>query len=68
VLNGANEVCVEEFLAGRLPFTGIVTTVSSVVDKHLEDGWLSGESLTVADVLAADRWARDEVTRLVRAQ
>ena len=63
VYNAANEVCVEEFLAGRLPFARIVATVSDVVQTH---GVPSGEQeLTVDDVLAADAWARDEATRLI---
>jgi 1-deoxy-D-xylulose-5-phosphate reductoisomerase len=32
-LNAANEVCVEAFLAGRLPFLGIVDTVASVTQR-----------------------------------
>lgn len=58
VLNAANEVCVAEFLAGRLPFTGIVSSVADVLNEHLETGWASGVELTLESVLAADRWAR----------
>jgi 1-deoxy-D-xylulose-5-phosphate reductoisomerase len=63
VYNAANEVCVEAFLAGRLPFVRIVSTVADVVRAH---GVPSREQeLTVGDVLAADAWARDEATRLI---
>ena len=65
MLNGANEVCVEAFLQGRLPFTGIVSTVSNLVDEHLDAGWISGEKVSVAGVLDADRWARSRVQQLV---
>ena len=65
VLNGANEVCVEAFLQGRLPFTGIVSTVSNLVNEHLDTGWIAGEKVSVADVLDADRWARSRVQQLV---
>src|SRR5688500_8811955 len=34
VLNAANEVCVQAFVEGRLPFLGIVDTVAAVVDEH----------------------------------
>src|SRR5438067_1016468 len=34
VLNAANEVAVERFLAAELPFTGIVEIVTRVIDKH----------------------------------
>ncbi|MFD0888201.1 1-deoxy-D-xylulose-5-phosphate reductoisomerase, partial [Streptosporangium algeriense] len=53
VYNAANEVCVEAFLTGRLPFTGIVDTVAAVVSEHAVT---SAE--TVAEVLDADEWAR----------
>ena len=34
VYNAANEVCVAAFLAGRLPFPGIVDTLARVLDEH----------------------------------
>ncbi|GAB3953917.1 1-deoxy-D-xylulose-5-phosphate reductoisomerase [Streptomyces sparsus] len=55
VFNAANEECVEAFLAGRLPFTGIVDTVAAVVEEH---GRPSGTGLTLDDVLEAETWAR----------
>ena len=59
VYNAANEVCVEAFRQGRLPFTQIVPTISAVLSRH--DVPLSpGTSLTVEEVLAADAWARAE--------
>ncbi len=60
VYNAANEVCVEAFLTGGLPFSGIVATVSHVLAAH--DVPLAVE-LTVDDVLAADAWARAEAAR-----
>jgi 1-deoxy-D-xylulose-5-phosphate reductoisomerase len=62
VYNAANEVAVEAFRAGRLEFRRIVPTIADVLTTH---DVLSGEQLTVDDVLAADAWARDEATRLV---
>jgi 1-deoxy-D-xylulose-5-phosphate reductoisomerase len=59
--NAANEECVAAFLAGRIPFTGIVDTVAQVVSEH--DG--GGAAVTaVADILAADRWARARAREL----
>ncbi|MFC5911622.1 1-deoxy-D-xylulose-5-phosphate reductoisomerase [Streptacidiphilus monticola] len=56
VFNAANEECVDAFLQGRLPFSGIVDTVAKVVAEH---GTPSGAtSLTLEDVLAAETWAR----------
>ncbi len=56
VYNAANEECVAAFLAGRLPFLGIVDTLSVVVEEHLASA--SGNPRTVEDVLAAETWAR----------
>ena len=67
VLNGANEVCVAEFLEGRLPFTGIVSTVARVVEEHLAGDWVPGSSVTLTDVLAADAWAREKAIAIVQA-
>ena len=55
IFNAANEECVAAFLAGRLPFLGIVDTVARVLDEHAPD---FGEPGTVEDVLAAEVWAR----------
>jgi 1-deoxy-D-xylulose 5-phosphate reductoisomerase len=52
--NAANEVCVEAFLAGRLPFLGIVDTVARVISDHRA----GGTAVTLEDVLAVDSWAR----------
>ncbi|MFJ4922697.1 1-deoxy-D-xylulose-5-phosphate reductoisomerase [Streptomyces sp. NPDC088725] len=56
VFNAANEECVDAFLAGRLPFNGIMDTVTEVVAEHGHPA--PGASLTVADVLEAETWAR----------
>ncbi len=61
VLNAANEECVAAFLAGRIPFAGIVDTVAQVVSDH--DGSGRG-SMGLDDVLAADSWARDRAREL----
>jgi 1-deoxy-D-xylulose-5-phosphate reductoisomerase len=57
VLNAANEIAVERFLAGELPFTGIVDIVRSVLERHA--GKVQPVS-TVEDALAWDAWARNE--------
>jgi 1-deoxy-D-xylulose 5-phosphate reductoisomerase len=64
VYNAANEECVGAFLAGHIPFTGIVDTVARVVSEH--DG--SGRDIAaISDVLAADRWARERARELTGA-
>jgi len=59
VYNAANEVCVEAFLKGRLPFLGIVDTVGKVVAEHTV-----GPADSVEEVLAADAWARERAAEL----
>jgi 1-deoxy-D-xylulose-5-phosphate reductoisomerase len=57
VLNAANEIAVERFLAGELPFIGIVDIVSRVLDKH--SGHVAPID-SVDDALHWDGWARNE--------
>jgi 1-deoxy-D-xylulose-5-phosphate reductoisomerase len=61
--NAANEECVAEFLAGRIPFAGIVDTVAQVVSDHHDR---AGGAVEIADVLAADAWARERARGLCR--
>ncbi len=58
VLNGANEEAVSRFLNGRLRFTEIVPACGSVLAHHCFDA-----SPTFDELLAQDRWAREEVSR-----
>ncbi|MFF9911325.1 1-deoxy-D-xylulose-5-phosphate reductoisomerase [Streptomyces sp. NPDC013457] len=62
VFNAANEECVEAFLAGKLPFNGIMDTVTAVVTEHGTPE--RGTSLTVSDVLEAETWARARAREL----
>ncbi|MBM2809409.1 MAG: 1-deoxy-D-xylulose 5-phosphate reductoisomerase [Chloroflexi bacterium] len=54
VMNAANEVAVERFLARDLRFTDIVPLISATLDQHDSN---SGDC--AADFLAADAWARN---------
>jgi 1-deoxy-D-xylulose-5-phosphate reductoisomerase len=58
VLNAANEVAVEAFLDRRLPFLDIPRACREVLDAHTFD-----PHPTLDGLLAADRWARQEVRR-----
>ncbi|MBW7956639.1 MAG: 1-deoxy-D-xylulose-5-phosphate reductoisomerase [Deltaproteobacteria bacterium] len=60
-LNAADEVAVELFLEGRIPFTGISRIIGEVLGAHL-----SKEPGSIEDVLEADRKAR-ELARSVAA-
>ena len=61
-LNAANEEAVKAFLAGEIPFTGIVSTVERALSAFPG----CGDSLE--EVLGADRWARDFVRGVVAGQ
>jgi len=55
VLNAANEVAVEAFVARRIDFPGISATVRRVMDAHAVVA-----NPTLEQVLEADAWARRE--------
>jgi 1-deoxy-D-xylulose-5-phosphate reductoisomerase len=57
VLNAANEVAVERFLGGELPFVGIVEVVDRVLDRHAAHVAAIG---SVDEALHWDAWARNE--------
>jgi 1-deoxy-D-xylulose-5-phosphate reductoisomerase len=59
VVNAANETAVEAFLSGRASFTSIPKTIEQVMTIHSVKPRPS-----LADILEADRWARDEAERL----
>ncbi|MFG1651180.1 1-deoxy-D-xylulose-5-phosphate reductoisomerase [Micromonospora sp. NPDC049275] len=61
IYNAANEECVAAFVAGRLPFLGIVDTLERV----LEDAPDFTEPGTVEDVLAAESWARAHAQKII---
>ena len=60
VLNAANEVCVQAFVDGRLPFLGIVDTVAAVVEENP-----LRERATLVEVLESEEWARQRAQELV---
>ena len=59
-LNAADEVAVEAFLARRIPFMGIPRTIEKVLAATPE-----AHPATIAEVLAADREARQTAGELV---
>ncbi len=60
VLNAANEVAVENFLAGEIRFLDIVAVIRATLDEHTPAPVSSVEQLR-----AADAWARETARRLV---
>ena len=66
VFNAANEECVDAFLRGRLPFTGIVDAVAQVVEEHGTPA--DGTRLSLEDVLEAEAWARARAHELAKTE
>lgn len=61
VLNAANEVAVERFLAGAIRFTEIVRTVAATMRAHRVM-----DAPSLEDILAADAWARTQALAAMR--
>ncbi|MDR1768812.1 MAG: 1-deoxy-D-xylulose-5-phosphate reductoisomerase [Propionibacteriaceae bacterium] len=62
VFNAANEVAVDAFCAGRLPYLGIVDVVAATCRAH-QPGAFNLEA-----VLAADAWARRQAAAMIGGQ
>ena len=62
VLNAANEIAVEAFLAGKIPFLSIPVLIEAVLDGHKPQ-----TPVHLDDLLHADRFARVEARRLIAA-
>ena len=63
ILNAANEVAVQEFLNNNLSFPGIWRTVEQALSRHT-----ARANPDLPEILAADRWAREEANRLIKEQ
>jgi 1-deoxy-D-xylulose-5-phosphate reductoisomerase len=61
VFNAANEVAVEEFLAGRIKFVTIVELIEHCLDKHNVQRHVSLEQIHKVDA-----WARREVVECLK--
>lgn len=58
VLNAANEQAVALFLAEKIQFLDIPKVIEKLCEKHQKDNC---QNPTLDDILAADKWARQEV-------
>ena len=61
VLNAANEVAVDAFLEGRIPFPAIVSSTEKVLESH-DPGPIS----SLEDALQYDAWGRRRARELLR--
>lgn len=60
VLNAANEVAVDAFLAEKISFLAIAELIAQVMNKCIDK-----DVQQLEDVLAADRWAREQAHLLI---
>lgn len=63
VLNGANEIAVESFLAGAIPFVAIPKVVEKVMSKHH-----SREAPGIDEILHWDKWSRREASSFIEKE
>jgi 1-deoxy-D-xylulose-5-phosphate reductoisomerase len=56
VLNAANEEAVNLFLKGKINFAQIAEKIKAVMDQHTNQ-----ENPSLEDILAVDKWARDNI-------
>ncbi len=56
-VNAADEVLVERFLSGEIPFPAIAQGLAQVLSRWKEERSSGGEDLAAR--LATDRWARE---------
>ena len=62
-LNAADEVAVEAFLAGRIPFPAIARTVEETLERQPES-----EPATIEEVIAVDLASRETAARILRGK
>jgi 1-deoxy-D-xylulose-5-phosphate reductoisomerase len=60
VMNAANEVAVEAFLAGKISFMAIAESIEKVMDLHLPH-----QLCSIEEVLEADRWGRSKAKEVL---
>ncbi|PZF80265.1 1-deoxy-D-xylulose-5-phosphate reductoisomerase [Jiangella anatolica] len=63
VYNAANEECLAAFVAGRLPFVGIVDAIARILDEYG-----GGDARSVDDVAAVEHWARARARELAGSE
>jgi 1-deoxy-D-xylulose-5-phosphate reductoisomerase len=62
VMNAANEIAVQAFLSGRIPFGRIPEVIAETMGRHTID-----KAPDLSDIKQADSWARQEAERLIKA-
>lgn len=60
VLNGANDIAVESYLAGELPFVEIPQVINETLNKHQQQS-----SLTLEQTIEIDNWSRQAAKEVI---
>jgi 1-deoxy-D-xylulose-5-phosphate reductoisomerase len=66
-MNAANEEAVDAFLSGEIEFLDIVEIVTAVVNRHLVDGFVGNDTLTLEAVELVIDWAKSQSRVLIEA-
>jgi 1-deoxy-D-xylulose-5-phosphate reductoisomerase len=61
VLNAANEIAVDAFLDGHIGFLDVPRLIEGAMERHSV-----ADQVTLANILEADRWAREESRRMIQ--
>jgi 1-deoxy-D-xylulose-5-phosphate reductoisomerase len=61
VLNGANEIAVDAFLAGRIGFRDIHSIIDQTMQRHA-----ATRPKEISEILRVDAWAREQAASLVK--
>jgi 1-deoxy-D-xylulose-5-phosphate reductoisomerase len=61
VLNAANEIAVDAFLERRIGFLDVPRLIEGTMERHSV-----ADQATLANILEADRWAREESQRMIQ--
>lgn len=63
-LNAANEIAVDAFLSGGVPFTAIVPVAAGVLERHDRQAG-GGDPETIDEALAWDSWGRSQAREVL---
>jgi len=63
-VNASDEVLIERFLAGDIPFLGIAQGLQQTVNEWTGKWGSNDEPLTLDRLLSVDRWARQKAQNL----
>ncbi len=63
-INAADEVLVDRFLKGKIPFTALAEGLGTILSRHMDKNTGTKQRVDFSAILAADKWARKEARDL----